>query len=321
VKPQELGKDSPVVVIGGPTASGKSALALALAEAFGGTVINGDAIQVYRELSVLSARPTAEETRRAPHRLYGVLAGSQRCSAARWRTMALAAIATARGKGRLPIVVGGTGLYLRSLVHGLSPVPAIAPEIREQARGRHAELGGERFHAELASLDPVMAARLNPGDSQRVIRAWEVITATGRSLALFQKIRPAKSEMRFLQHVILPPREALYAACDGRAVRMIEAGALDEVQRLMALRLDPSLPVMKAVGLRELAAHLDGIVDKATAIDDLRRATRNYAKRQVTWFRHQMPEAQSWNEQYSESLVHKIFPFIRKIVDQSESGG
>lgn len=320
MKPRELGKDSPVVVIGGPTASGKSALALAVAEAFGGTVINADAIQVYRELSVLSARPGPAETERAPHRLYCVLAGSQRCSAARWRTMALAAIATAHSKGSLPIVVGGTGLYLRALTQGLSPVPTIDPEIRERARARHAELGGERFHAELAALDPTMGARLHPGDSQRVIRAWEVVTATGRSLALFQKIRPAQSGLRFTQHIVLPPREALYAACDARAERMIEQGALEEVQRLLALKLDPSLPVMKAVGLRELAAYLGGAVDRSTALDDLRRATRNYAKRQYTWFRHQMPEAQCWNEQFSESLVERIFPFIRKIVDQPESG-
>lgn len=320
MKPRGLGKDSPVIVIGGPTASGKSALALAIAEAFGGTVINGDAIQVYRELQVLSARPGEAETSRAPHRLYGVLPASQRCSAARWRTMALTAIATAQGKGSLPIVVGGTGLYLRALMQGLSPVPAIAPETREQARSRHAELGGERFHAELAALDPVMAARLNPGDSQRVIRAWEVITATGRSLSLFQKIRPAETGLRFSAHIVLPPRETLYAACEARAVRMVEQGALDEVERLLAMKLDASLPAMKAVGLRELAACLDGAVDKATAIANLQRATRNYAKRQCTWFRHQVPEARLWEEQYSESLGERIFPFIRKSVDPAESG-
>ena len=309
-----------MIVIGGPTASGKSALALAIAEAFGGTVINGDAIQVYRELSVLSARPSEAETARAPHRLYGVLPASQRCSAARWRTMALTAIATAQGKGSLPIVVGGTGLYLRALMQGLSPVPAIAPEIRERARMRHAELSGERFHAELAALDPVMAARLNPGDSQRVIRAWEVITATGRSLSFFQKIRPAATGLRFSAHVVLPPREALYAACETRAARMVEQGAFDEVERLLALKLDPSLPAMKAVGLRELAAYLNGAVDKPTATANLQRATRNYAKRQYTWFRHQMPEARLWEEQYSESLCEQIFPFIRKAVDPAESG-
>lgn len=320
MKAPRLGKDSPVIVIGGPTASGKSALALAIAEAFDGTVINGDAIQVYRELSVLSARPGPAETARAPHRLYGVLSARQTCSAARWRTMALAAIAAAQRKGSLPIVVGGTGLYLRALIEGLSPVPAIPTGIREQARARHAELGSPDFHAELATLDPVMAARLKPADSQRLIRAWEVITATGRSLALFQKIRPAKSELRFSQHVILPPREALYAACDARAARMMEEGALDEVQHLLAMGLPVDAPALKAVGVRELGAYLGGTTDKATALENLRRATRNYAKRQVTWFRHQMPEAQAWEEQFSESLLDRIFPFIRKAVDHPTSG-
>jgi tRNA dimethylallyltransferase len=235
--------------------------------------------------------------------------------------MALAAIAAAHRKGSVPIVVGGTGLYLRALTQGLSPVPAVAPEIRQQARARHAELGSQRFHAELAALDPVMAARLKPGDSQRLIRAWEVISATGRSLALFQKIRPAKTGLRFTQHIVLPPREALYAACDARAARMLEEGALDEVRHLLSLNLDLSLPVMKAVGVRELGAYLAETMDKATAVEDLRRSTRNYAKRQFTWFRHQMPEAHTWNEQFSESLVEKIFPFIRKAVDPAESGG
>ena len=319
MKPLELGK-LPVIVIGGPTASGKSALALRVAENFGGTVINGDAIQVYRELSVLTARPSEAETAHVPHRLYGVLSAHQRCSAARWRTMALAAIATAQGKGSLPIVVGGTGLYLRALMEGLSPVPPIPPELRERARARHEELGGAAFHAELAALDPVMAGRLNPGDSQRVIRAWEVVTATGRSLALFQKIRPAKTALSFVPLLILPPREVLHAACDGRAARMLEEGALDEVRALLAMNLDPILPAMKAVGVRELGAYLAGRTSREIALAALQQATRRYAKRQLTWFRHQMPAAQSWREQFSESLGEEIFPFIRKRVDPLESG-
>ena len=321
MKPAGIGKLPSVIVIGGPTASGKSALALHLAEAFGGTVINGDAIQVYRELSILTARPTAAETERAPHRLYGVLSAHQRCSAARWRTMALAAISASQGKGRLPIVVGGTGLYLRALMEGLSPVPAVPPEIRDKARARHAELGAAAFHAELAGLDPVMAKRLNPGDSQRVIRAWEVITATGRSLSLFQKIRPAKASFHFVPVVLLPPRETLVAACDARAGRMLEEGALDEVKALLAMNLDPSLPAMKAVGVRELGAHLAGKASRKEALAALQQATRQYAKRQVTWFRHQMPGAQTWREQLSESLEQEIFPFIRKAVDHPTSGG
>jgi tRNA dimethylallyltransferase len=319
VKATELGKAPSVVVIGGPTASGKSALAVRLAEAFDGTVINGDALQVYRELSVLTARPGSAETRRAPHRLYGVLSAHQRCSAARWRTMALAAIAAAHGKRRLPIVVGGTGLYLRALMEGLSPVPPIEPEVRQAGRARHAELGAERFHAELSRLDPVMGRRLRASDSQRVIRAWEVITATGRSLSLFQRIRPAKAALRFVPLVILPQREVLVAACDRRAVRMLEEGALAEVKALLALQPDPSLPAMKAVGVRELGEHLAGRASRQEALQALQRATRQYAKRQITWFRRQMPEARIWHEQFSESLEAEIFPFIRKAVDRPTS--
>ncbi len=319
MKQAELGKPPPVIVIGGPTVSGKSALALRAAETFNGTVINGDAIQVYRELSILTARPSPTETKRAPHRLYGVLSARQSCNVARWRTMALTAIAAARGKGRLPIVVGGTGLYLKALIEGLSPVPAIPDETRACARARHAELGAERFHAELAGLDPVMAGRLKSSDSQRVIRAWEVVTATGRSLALFQKIKPAKAALRFVPLVLQPPREALSAACDARAARMLEEGALDEVKALLAMKLDPSLPAMKAVGVRELGQHLSGALSRAAALEALQRATRQYAKRQLTWFRHQMPGAQHWDAQYSESLEREIFPFIRKSVDHPTS--
>ncbi len=321
MKATELGKPPPVVVVGGPTASGKSALALRLAETFGGTVINGDALQVYRELCVLTARPAPADTRRVPHRLYGVLSAHQRCSAARWRTMALAAIAASHEKDRLPIVVGGTGLYLRALMEGLSPVPAIAPEVREKARARHAELGSAAFHAELATLDPVMAARLKPGDSQRLIRAWEVMTATGRSLSLFQRIAPAKAALRFVPLILLPPRETLVAVCDARAVRMLEEGALDEVKTLLAMALAPDLPAMKAVGVRELGEHLAGRTSRQEAVEALQRATRQYAKRQITWFRHQMPGAKIWPEQYSESLEEEIFPFIRKAVDHPTSGG
>ncbi len=319
MKRNDLGKKTPVVVIGGPTASGKSALALALAEEFGGTVINADAMQVYRELAILTARPTPAETKRVPHRLYGVLSARVRCTAARWRTMALAAIATAQRKERLPIVVGGTGLYLKALMEGLAPVPEVPSEVRAEARARHTKLGAEAFHAELAGLDPAMAKRLKPGDTQRVLRAWEVISATGRSLALFQKIPPARTPLWFVPIRLLTPRDALYAACDERCRRMLEAGALDEVKALLAMKLDPDLPAMKAVGVRELAAYLAGEVSRDQALAKFQQVTRNYAKRQLTWFRHQMPEAQTWDAQFSERVREKIFSFIRKVIDPVES--
>lgn len=319
MKRASVGKQTPVIVIGGPTASGKSALALALAEEFGGTVINADAMQVYRELAVLTARPTPAEMKRAPHRLYGVISARQRGTAARWRTMALAAIDMAKSKGRLPIVAGGTGLYLKALMEGLAPVPDIPAEVRAQARARHAELGAAGFHAELKRLDPDMAARLKPGDTQRLLRAWEVVTATGRSLALFQKVRPAPTQLWFESFRLLPPREVLYAACDARCRRMLEQGALDEVRALMALKLDADLPAMKAVGVREITRYLGGEASRAEALAKFQQVTRNYAKRQLTWFRHQMPDAQTWDAQFSESIQEKTFSFIRKVIDRVNS--
>ncbi|HTY69188.1 MAG TPA: tRNA (adenosine(37)-N6)-dimethylallyltransferase MiaA [Alphaproteobacteria bacterium] len=319
MKRSRIGKESPVVVIGGPTASGKSALALGLAERLNGIVINADAMQVYHELRVLTARPTPDEEVRVPHRLYGVLSAAQRCTVARWRRLALAAIAGARREGRLPIVVGGTGLYLKALMEGLARVPDIPAEVRAQAKARHAAVGSQGLHAELSRLDPEMAARLKPGDSQRLIRAWEVITATGQSLAAFQQAILAPPKLWFVPIRLLPPREALYAACDARCRRMLAEGALDEVRALRALGLDPDLPAMKALGLRELMACLDGEVSRTAALAAFQQATRNYAKRQLTWFRHQMPQAQTWNAQFSERLFGETFSFIRKLVDPGQS--
>jgi tRNA dimethylallyltransferase len=317
----------PAIVVTGPTASGKSGLALAIAEQFDGVVINADSMQVYRELSVLTARPDAATMRRVPHRLYGVLPGSERCSAGRWRAMALAEIAGAQAEGRLPLVVGGTGFYLRALEGGLDPIPEVPAETREAAREMLAELGAAGFHAALAARDPVMAARLRPGDAQRVVRAWEVLEATGRSLADWQtggagKSAADRAPYRFLRIVCLPPRAVLYAACDARFRAMVSAGALDEVRALNALGLNSSLPVMKALGVPELSRHLAGEVDLETAIAEAQRATRNYAKRQITWMRTQLPKDDAGDasqtmflsEQFSESLLPNIFSKIRQFL-------
>jgi len=314
----------PVVLVAGPTASGKSAWALALAEACDGVVINADSMQVYRELSVLTARPGPTQTARAPHRLYGVLSGAERCSAGRWRALALAEIAAYHAAGRLPLLVGGTGLYLRALERGLAPVPEVPAAVRAAAVALHREIGGAAFHRRLAARDPEAAGRLRPSDTQRLVRAWEVIEATGRPLASWQAQggdgeggdgRPA---YRFLRIVCLPPRPALYAACDARFLRMVERGALDEVRALLGLGLDPALPVMKALGVRELARHLAGELDLAAAVAAAQQATRNYAKRQTTWLRTQVlsadPAAVLVGEQYSESLKAEIFPKIRRFV-------
>ncbi|MGE5506133.1 MAG: tRNA (adenosine(37)-N6)-dimethylallyltransferase MiaA [Actinomycetota bacterium] len=305
----------PAVAIAGPTASGKSGLALAVAEEFGGVVVNADSMQVYDVLSVLTARPSAADEARVPHRLYGVLSPAEACSAARWRGMAAAEMRAAWDTGRLPVVVGGTGLYLRALQDGLSPIPEVPDAVRTAARARLAEVGNAAFHAELAARDPVMAARLDPGNSQRLVRAFEVIEATGRSLADWQAVPPEGAvAARWLTLALLPPRDALYAACDGRFRRMVEAGALDEVRTLAAMNLPADLPAMKALGVPELAAHLAGTLPLDQAIAAAQQATRNYAKRQLTWFRHQLRAPEVVPEQFSESLPERIFPFIRRFL-------
>ncbi|MFQ5619145.1 MAG: tRNA (adenosine(37)-N6)-dimethylallyltransferase MiaA [Rhodospirillales bacterium] len=306
----------PIVIVAGPTASGKSALALDAAEKFTGTVINADSMQVYRELRVLTARPTDDDEARAPHRLFGALPVTEACSAGRWLAMAWAEIEAARGAGRLPILAGGTGLYLKALTDGLAPVPGIPQGIRSEARRLHARLGGEAFRGELAKVDAEAARRLEAGDSQRLIRAFEVVRATGRPLADWQRQGaggPA-TDARFATIVLAPPRDALYAAIDARLDTMIEEGALDEVAALERLGLDAGLPAAKAVGVPELRRHLRGEITLDEALDRAKRASRNFAKRQLTWLRHQMPGAHVVSAQYSESFRAEIFSFIRRFL-------
>jgi tRNA dimethylallyltransferase len=312
-------RDTPIVIVAGPTASGKSTLALALAEAFSGTIINADSMQVYRDLAVLTARPAGDALGRVPHRLYGVIDAAEVCSAGRWRALALEEIAAAREAGRLPILTGGTGLYLRALLQGLAPVPPVPATVRAAARALHARLGGESFRAALAGHDPEAAQRLSPSDTQRLIRAYEVAIATGRPLSAWQGEAADELPGRAAAIVLLPPRASLYAACDARLVAMLEHGAMAEVEALLARRLDPALPAMKAVGLREFAAWREGRVSRAAALAAAQQATRRYAKRQYTWFRHQLPETPSLRkmvvgEQFSESLLPEIFSFIRQFL-------
>jgi tRNA dimethylallyltransferase len=305
-----------VMMIAGPTASGKSALAAAVAGEWGGTVINADSMQIYKELSLLTARPRGAELKAVPHRLYGVLSGAEACSAGRWREMALAEVEAALAAGRLPILVGGTGLYLKVFAEGLSAVPEIPAGIRAAARAELAELGNAAFHARLAERDPAMAARLEPGDSQRLLRAWEVLAATGRSLADWQDEPGSPAPYRFARLCLLPPRPALYATCDDRLEAMVGQGVLDEVAALLALKLDPELPVMKAVGVPEFAAYLAGELSLEDALARAQQATRRYAKRQMTWLRHQFlgndPTVVVIETQYSESIRSEIFAKIRQ---------
>lgn len=303
-----------VVLIGGPTASGKSRLALALAEAFRGAVINADSMQLYRELAVLTARPGPAEEARAPHRLYGVLPAAEPCSAARWRALALAAIEEACEEGRVPILVGGTGLYFRALLKGLAPVPAVPGAVRRRVRELFEREGGAAFHARLAERDPEMAARLGPGDRQRLTRAFEVLEASGRSLAEWQRERPQGPGLggRMVALRLEPPRALLYAACDARFDVMLEKGALEEAHRIAALGLDPGLPAMKAVGLRELIAHLGGEMSLDEARAEAKMATRRYAKRQLTWFRHQWGEAHVFSAPYDDALEREAALLLRR---------
>ena len=280
------------ILIAGPTASGKSALALALAERHGGTVINADSMQVYRDLSIITARPTAEEEARVPHRLYGHVDAAVNFSVGRWCTEFEAVLAEARGEGRAAVIVGGTGLYFSALTRGLAAVPPIPAQIRDDVRGRLAKEGVAALHAELARQDPAAAAHLRPGDRARVTRALEVVLATGRSLLLWHednmpaRLDPARAAKIFL----MPERDALLSRIDSRFDAMMAAGALDEVRTLAARHLDPSLPVMKAHGVPWLIRHLDGAITLAVAVEGAKRDTRQYTKRQATWFRNQLPD-------------------------------
>jgi len=280
------------ILIAGPTASGKSAAALALAERFRGTIINADSMQVYRELVILTARPAEAEISRAPHRLYGIVGAEEAYSVGRWLDDAARAIGEAEGEGRVPILVGGTGLYFKALIEGLAPVPDVPPEIRKAWRERAEKVGAEGLYRELEARDPVMAARLRPSDPQRLLRALEVIDATGVSLLEWQggNTAPVLASEAVLKLVIAPEREAVYAAIDARFAAMVEAGAIEEVRALLALGLDPSLPAMRAQGVRELASYLSGRSSLEEAITKAKTETRRYAKRQMTWLRRFMVE-------------------------------
>jgi tRNA dimethylallyltransferase len=304
-----------LIVIGGPTASGKSALALAVAEQVQGTVVNADSMQVYDGLSILTNRPDVEEQARAPHRLFGVIPPEEACSAGRWQAMAVAACTEAWHARRIPVVVGGTGLYLRALIEGIAPVPDVPEDVRQATRALCREIGTPALHAKLAVRDPAMAAKLRPSDSQRLMRAWEVLEATGRSLSAWQDA-PREGGVAAAHHAIFvaPPRAELYAACDRRFTAMIEKGALDEVRALLARKLDPDLPVMKSLGVRELAAHLADDLSLSEAIAKAQTATRHYAKRQFTWFRHQWSPDQTLTAQFSERSGNEIFTKIREFL-------
>ncbi|MGQ0660109.1 tRNA (adenosine(37)-N6)-dimethylallyltransferase MiaA [Sphingosinicella sp.] len=281
------GKKPPLALIAGPTASGKSALALALAEAANGVVINADSAQAYRDLRIVSARPAPADEARAPHRLYGYRDGADSCSAADWAADAKVEVAAAHETGRLPILVGGTGLYLRTLLEGIAPVPTIDSATRQAVRAMPV---AEAYQA-LEGEDPEAAARLRPSDTTRVARALEVMRSTGRPLAAWQaeKVGGIGGEAALQPLVLLPPRDWLHARCDARFEAIFSEAGIEEVRALLARHLPVAAPVMRAIGVPEIAAFLRGEMTREEAIGAGKTATRQYAKRQYTWFRRQPP--------------------------------
>jgi tRNA dimethylallyltransferase len=280
-------------LIAGPTASGKTALALTLAEAVGGEIVNADSMQIYRDLPVLTASPTADERARAPHHLFGVVDAAEAWSVGRWQRAALTILDEIAARDRPAIVVGGTGLYFRALTRGLADMPVVPDAVRDAVTEAFDREGEGPFRDRLAAVDPTAAERIEVGDRQRLVRAMSVAEISGRALSDWQADTTPPLAAEAWRGVVLdPPRDALYRRCDQRLTAMIEAGALDEVAALAARRLNPALPALKAVGYRELAAHVAGEISLDEALAAAQQATRNYAKRQSTWFRNQ---TSGWN--------------------------
>ena len=307
-----------IVIIGGPTASGKSKLALDLALSFGGSVINADSMQIYREMKILTARPTETEEKRVKHRLYGIISVKDRCSAGRWCALALSAIADSQMDNQLPIVVGGTGLYLKALIDGLPPIPPISDEIRDKSVALYKDYGAEKFYQYLQKRDPEGMLKLTPSNTQRILRAYQVIESTGRSLSDWQSMQRQSTGFKgeIKTFILNPPRDLLYESCNMRAIKIASNGGIQEAKNLISLNLDPTLPAMKAIGVPEFAAYLNGESDSKQATDRLCVATRRYAKRQITWFRHQIPKAYRFNSLYKSHNQNIIFQKIKTFLNQ-----
>lgn len=313
------------LLIAGPTVSGKSALAIAIAERVDGTIVNTDSMQVYRELRILTARPTPDEEARVPHVLYGIRSAANAGSVAWWREEALAAMAAAHAAGRLPILTGGTGMYFAAMTDGLAAVPDPGMAARTEARALLARDGPEALHASLVRVDPATAARIEPADGQRLARAWEVWRGTGRGLAAWQQERLPPAPFAFKAILLDPPREDLRAAIATRFAAMLQAGAIEEVRALLALGLDPSLPAMRAHGVPELSAFLRGEIDLAEAERRATLVTGQYTKRQATWFRHHPLAAEACtlninariydSTQFSQRNIALALSFIKPRLD------
>ncbi|MET0336248.1 MAG: tRNA (adenosine(37)-N6)-dimethylallyltransferase MiaA [Caulobacter sp.] len=298
-----------ITLIAGPTASGKSALALRLATQTGAEIVNADSMQIYDGLRVLTAGPSSQETVQAPHHLFGVVDAAQAWSVGHWLEAALGTLAEIMARGRPAVVVGGTGLYFRALTQGLADVPPVPDAARDEAGARFDAMGEAAFREALRPLDPQAEARIESGDRQRLVRAYAVATVTGRALSAWQADTTAPIAADAWRGVVLEPdREALYDRCDLRLGRMLDDGALDEVRAMEARGLDPALPALKAVGYRELAAHVRGEISLSDALAAARMETRRYAKRQLTWFRNQTPDwtrvdAVTQNDQWGQFIA------------------
>jgi len=305
-----------VIVIAGPTASGKSALALMLAERAGGVVINADSQQRYRDFPILTAQPSPDERARAPHRLFGDLDANALSTAADWAQAAADEIRAAHASGAVPIVVGGTGLYLRVLKQGVADIPQVPAAARDAARKRLADMGNEALHRLLAGRDPVSAARIPAGNTQRLARAWEVLEATGTPLSVWQDT-PGKPALDadYLSILVMPPRSDIVDACTARFAAMMAAGALEEVAAALAKGVAADAPAMHALGAKQLADHLGGRLTKDDAIAAANTATRQYAKRQATWFRHQFNADIALEARYTgaaaDGLVGPVDRFLK----------
>ena len=307
-----LNPEKTVLIIAGPTASGKSRLALDVASKYDGVIINCDSMQIYKELHLITARPSHSDVAKLPHKLYGIMSVTESCSVGIWYDLAIGEIEECWRNGKLPIVTGGTGLYIKTLMEGISGIPTIPKDVRDEVIARRDEIGVEAFYRELQGFDQESAEKIHSTDSQRMIRAYEVYLATNRSLSDWHKSSPVgpRLEARYQVVTLDPSRDKLYASCEARLDWMVENGALDEVRRLMKLNLDQSLPAIKALGVLDFMAYLQDETSLVEALDSAKKATRRYAKRQMTWFNNQIIPDLILNSQYSERIKIDFFSKI-----------
>ena len=308
-----LNVETHFLLIAGPTASGKSSLALDLAKKLNGTIINADSMQIYRDLPVLTACPGPEDLDVAPHLLYQHLDGGERCSVGHWLKLAAEAVAKTRSEKRFPILVGGTGMYLNAAINGISPIPDVSQKVQDEVQDEHNRLGGSALKDKLTEVDPILGARLEAGDTQRLVRALAVFRQTGKPLSEWQTL-PGEGQIigKPISLSVLPDRQDVYDNINHRFENMVEAGALTEVEALLNRNLDPSLPVMKALGVSALRDFLSGKHDLERAVYLAKRDSRHYAKRQLTWIRNNYISQIKNEEKYSKRNIDKIFSEIVK---------